>query len=478
MLKILRNRKLQKKIWIVLAIIIVPAFTLWGTGNMARNKQGPTFAGRIMGKKISLSDLQDSMAAVRNRALMQFGDKFSEIEKYLDLESQGWERLILLKEAEKRRVKVTDKEVIDLVQSYPFFQNKGGFDNHIYAQMLQYVFHTQARVFEEETRQDIMLSKLYKEITEGIKLNDKDILDEYKKANEEISVNYIAALTADFNKDIFIKDDELKDYFNKNSLQFKKPLSFNLEYVELSSGEKDDPANSDKIKKIYKQLTKKVPFDKVAKENNLTLKETGLFPEQGPVPGIGWSGDLLNLLIKSKPGRYLGPLHIDKNYYILRIKERKEPFIPDFEKVKGGVKDALMKDKSKLLAKEKIENCLKHLKDLQKINPKSIDFNAAAKIFGLKSDATGMFKFGSYIEGIGASDKFWTTARGLEEFQFSEIIETPSGFYILKLKSLVPSDEKKFEQEKTEFSEKLLLQKKQEAFTKFGEDLRKQAQKN
>jgi hypothetical protein len=52
----------------------------------------------------------------------------------------------------------------------------------------------------------------------------------------------------------------------------------------------------------------------------------------------------------------------------------------------------------------------------------------------------------------------------------------PSGFYIIKLKSKVPIDEKKFESEKSDFGQKILSQKKQEHFTRFIEELKKKAQ--
>jgi parvulin-like peptidyl-prolyl isomerase len=52
----------------------------------------------------------------------------------------------------------------------------------------------------------------------------------------------------------------------------------------------------------------------------------------------------------------------------------------------------------------------------------------------------------------------------------------PSGFYIIKLKSKIPVDEKKFREEKPEFAKKLLLQKKEEYFSRFLQDLKRKAQ--
>lgn len=474
MLRQLRNKKTAKKIWIVLAILILPAFVFWGFGSMVRSKTEEKYAGSISGKKIDSRDLQDSIMAVRNQALIQFGDNFSAIEKSLNLESQAWDRLLLLIEAKKRKINVSDKEVVTHVENFPFFQAKGVFNSRIYKQMLTYVFRTQARIFEEQTRQNLMIAKLYQGLTDNLKVDDTLVKEEYRSLNETKSVYYIAALPADFSKNIVVVDEELKNYFTENSLQFKLPLSFNAEFVELVANQPNDALTKDKVKKAYSRLLKNEPFDKVAKEYGVLIKETGLFPETGPIPGIGWSQELLSLINKSKAGPYLNPINIDKSYYIFRIKERKEPYIPNFDSIKNKIKEALIKEKSQFIAKEIIENCLKSLKKLYAANPKKIDFNKQAKKFGLKSAVLDSFKSGSYLEGIGSSDKFWAAADKLKENEFSDTLDMPSGFYIIRLKSKIPIDEKKFDAEKADFAQKILLQKKQDVFNKFMEGLKKQ----
>lgn len=467
MLKKLASRKTAKKVWIILAILIVPAFVLWGFGGAFKSRQESQYAGKIFDKKISLLEYRDAFEAVKNQAIMQFGENFSEIQKYLNLESQAWDRLLLLYEAKIRKTNASDREVIELIESYPFFQRKGQFNNRIYSETLQYVFRTQPRVFEEETRQNIIISKLYKEITEGaVTLNEAEIQEEYRKANAEISVSYIAGIPADFIKEISLSEEELKDYFTKNALEFKQPLSFNIEYIALDSEEK--------IKSILPHLNKKDGFTKIAKEPGISVKETGLISQTDPIPGIGWSVQIASLVSKLKVDEFSPPIHIDKYYYILRLKTRKEPFIPDYDSIKDKVRQAFLNKQSQGTAKEKIEACLKKLKETPL---KSVDFEKIAKGFGLKSGSTQNFKYGSYIEGIGASDKFWLAAQNLREDEISGIIEMePAGFYILKVKSHIPMDNNKFETEKKEFSQRILLQKKQEYFAQFIEELRRKAQ--
>lgn len=474
MLKRLRNKKTSKKVWIILTIIILPAFLFWGSGSLMRSRQKTNYAGKIFGRKISFLEYEDALSAVKNQAIIQFGDNFHNIQKYLNLKNQAWERLILLKEAKRRKISVSDKEVTEIIQSYPFFQRDGRFDQELYSSRLRYDFHTPARIFEEQTRQNLILSKLYAQITANISLTDEEITREYQKNNEQLSIYYIASLYDEFLDDITVSDEHCKEYFVQKSFKFKQPLSFNIEYVSLMK-DKDEEAMKDEIKNLLLRLNKKEDFIKVAGNFGLTVKETGLFKQTDPIPDIGWSPEILSLISQAKTGQFLPTIYMDNHYYILRLKEIKQPYIPDFETIKDEVKEAFIKEESQRIAKMKIEECSKELKELYKTNPASVNFDKIAKGYGLKSGSTDLFKYGSYIEGIGASDNFWMAAQDLEKDKFSGIIDEPAGLYIIELKSRMPIDGEKFQAEKNEFAQRILLHKKLEYFTKFLEELSRKA---
>jgi parvulin-like peptidyl-prolyl isomerase len=452
MLKILRNKKTAKKVWIFLAVIIIPAFTLWGFGSAFRSREESAQIGKIYGKTITPLEFRDAVNAVRVQAVLQFGEKYEEAMKQINFENQAWDRLLLFYAAKKRQFSASDKEVIEAIESYPFFQTKGAFDNKAYKEILQYVLHVQPRVFEEQTRQNLIISKLYNQVTENITVNDQELKDEYAKLYVKLIVDYIASIPADFAKEVKYTEDQLKSYFSKNSLIFKEPLSFNLEYIKLD--------NLDKIKSFKDSLNKKGVFERIAKDNGITINETGLFAQDKPIPQLGWSAEGFNLISKLKPGQCTSPIQADKNFYILRLKERKEPYIPDFDKIKDKVKESFIKDQSDKLARDKIDAAEAKLKT-------DNNFAKVAKSLGIKSGMTEQFQFGSYLEGIGASDSLWQAAHALKTEETSPVIAIASGYYIVKLKSASPVDEKKFNDEKADFSLKVLFEKKQDAFDKF-----------
>jgi len=465
------SKKTKKTVWIILLIAILPGFVLWGFfDSLKRSDHKNFYAGRIYGRKISSQDYKTALQSVKTLAVMRFGDNLQQIQQYLNLEEQAWQRLIMLEEASRRKISISNKEVIEAIQSYPFMQNKRGeFDEKQYKQVLRYVFHVPARTFEEQVRDDLAIGRLFESVTSGVKVSDAEIKENYDKANEELNLKYIAALPTEIMPGLSVSDEEIKAFFTANSLQFKKPLSYNLEYVLL-----EPSAQENRIRDTLNRLSKTVDFRTEAKKAGLEAKETGFFPENGPVPGIGWSSELTAQLAGGTPGRLLPPIKTASGIFILRIKEKKEPYIPNLEEIKPDIKKRMLEQRAGQEARMRIESCLTKIKSaLEAKQPVSLE--QLAKSLSLKSGQTGNFKFGSYIEGIGASDAFYTEAKKLSPGQYSGVIEAASGFYIITPESFKPIDEKKFAKEKDEFSRTVLLRKQNEVFGQFLQELDKKS---
>ncbi|MCU0650687.1 MAG: peptidylprolyl isomerase [Candidatus Omnitrophica bacterium] len=449
-------------------VCILPGFLLWGTASVIKSpKEKKAAYIRIFGKPVTPEDFNQAVQATRIQTMMQFGEAFEKFEKFLDFKGLAVERLILLHEAKSRGIKASDEAVRKAIAENPAFQRKGAFDPAGYEYMMRYALRIQPRLFEEITRQNLVLSGLYKQVTDKVLPEDKDIRAAYEKQNEQISVAYISALPAEFQKNIVLKDEELREYYSKNQQNFKEPMSFNLEYLTFET--EPQAVGASQI------LAQKDGFDKTADELKLEIKETGLFKDKDAIPGIGWANEVLEALPKMQKGDTL-PIHeVDKKYYAFRLKEIKEPFIPAFEAVIEKVKETAAQEKSKASAKEAINSCLTRLAGMAKDSTGPVDLDKAAQETGLKSSETDVFKFGSYIQGIGASDNFFTEAKKLKTNEFSPVIEMPGGFYIIRLKQLIPIDETKFTSEKSAFSEKYLSQKKEEKFGEFIKELKKKA---
>jgi parvulin-like peptidyl-prolyl isomerase len=167
------------------------------------------------------------------------------------------------------------------------------------------------------------------------------------------------------------------------------------------------------------------------------------------------------------------PLKTPTSWYIVRLKERKEPYTPSFNEIIEKIKETYFKVKSRQLAKEAIDAALLKLKSLT--DPRESDFAQVAKALDLSSGVTELFKSASYIQGIGASDEFFSVIINLPPDKTSDIITIAEDFYLIKLKQQVPIDEEKFKQEKDAFSRQLTLKMKQMRFMEFLWELGKRA---
>ncbi len=479
MLKTLRSKRVSKLIWIGLAVLILPAFLLWGVGSMARsNKDGHGYAGKIFGKNITPEEYREAYLATKTQYMLQLGEQFSKLEKYLNLNDRAWDRLILLYETRKRHIKASDDEVKEMLATYPFFQSNGAFDYGIYEKVIQYYFNTQPRVFEEETRDGLAIAKLFDQLTDNVKVTPQETKDEYRRENEQLSIYYIAAMAADFAGETAVSDAEIKDYFDKNSLSFKKPDSFKLEYISLEypqdAKDADTAAVDAKIKDIVERLNKDKDLAKTAKELSLEIKDTGFFGLDQPIPGIGWSPEIVDTISKLNIGSFAPPIHTQKGWYVLKLKEKKASYVPGFEEAKAEVKQKLILNKSRQVAKGKIDNALSQLQSIGG-TVKPADFDRIAKSLGLKSSSTELFKRSAYIQGLGASDNFYDAAWKLGKEKVSGVVDSEQGFYIVMLKDTVPVDEEKFKKEEKDFTEALLKRKKEDSFAQYMDELRSKA---
>jgi len=330
MLKILRNKKTAKKVWIFLAVIIIPAFALWGFGGAFRSKEETAVIGKIAGHNVTPQEFKEALSGVRTLATLRFGDKLPEIEKYLNLEAQAWQRLVLLYEAKERKIRVSDKEIIETIQTAPYFQDKKGFSNKIYSETLRYVFRLQPRIFEEQTRQNLILNKLYNQITKDVKVTDQEIRSAYEEENQELSIQYMASLFSDFSKGLKPSDKELAEFFEKNKAMFKAPPSKDRDAYIPGLEEVKDKVKEALIKEISERSAKEkinvcaeklktAQFNQAAGLCGLKTTKTGLFKAKDKIENLGNAGNFWRNAKNLKVGQPSGIISNENGYYIITL---------------------------------------------------------------------------------------------------------------------------------------------------------------
>jgi len=468
MFKPLRNKKLMK---IIMWCLII-TFALWGAGSVARTSRN--YAGIIFGEKIPPQQYSRAYYAVFNRAKMVYGDKLPKMQKFLNLEGQAWDRLILLYYAKKKRIKANNKEVVERVASIPFFQSEGSFNQKAYNYIVQNVFGATPREFEESVREDIIISKVVDSVEKDISIKEEEVKEAYSRKNEKADISYVLINTDSFKKDVAIDEAELEPFYNSHKEQFRTPEERNVYYINLPYPEKEGAGDEkEKTKQLAQEINDYLnlgeDFNALAKKYNLKIKETGLFSFGEAIPNIGLSYPFSIAAFGLSEERKNNVVEDTMAFYVIKLKEKIPPSIPPFEEAKDDVQSALIVHKAEGLAKGSAENYLELL-NLQKTSLENLSKQTKTDIINLK-DITRE----SYIKDIGYNVEFSKAYFAIKEKEFTGPVKVGKGYCLIRLDKLKPIDAEIFQKEKQEFKKKLLEEKKKKAFQGWFAGLKQKA---
>ncbi len=90
-------------------------------------------------------------------------------------------KTLLLQEAKKIKIKVSNKDLSDFIQKLPYFQKEGRFDKQQYLNILKMQLRTTPAVFEKDVRDSLMIQQIQENITATVAVTDKELADEMAK---------------------------------------------------------------------------------------------------------------------------------------------------------------------------------------------------------------------------------------------------------------------------------------------------------
>lgn len=460
MLKQLRNKNVAKKIFIVLALILIPAFVLWGTGSMTKDKAESTYAGIMSGKKVSNQDYGSSWRAVKNEAIMRYPN-FNEIYEQLDLNGQAWDRLILLGEADRQRIKVSDEEVTKTIRSFPFLSMDGRFDVDAYERLLKNTFQTSPRDFEEDMRNSLKIAKLINSVTKNIEVSDDELLKKYKEENEKIKIAYVTQSPRDFTDKVDASEKEAEECYKANSADFKMPERVNIEFIEFKYPDYlgGITITDDQIKQYYGSHTKEFERAESVRARHILVEDANaaadilkkikigadfaqMAKEFSEDPTKANGGDLgyfekgrmipefESAAFALKPGEVSNIVKTQFGYHIIKVEDRKPPYTESLEEAKEKIRNRLATEQAQAKA---YSEALRARSSMQTDS----DFEKTAKDYQKPIKKTGYFSGQELIPGIGRNPQLQRAAFNLKINEVGPLVSPDNvkseANYIIKL---------------------------------------------
>jgi peptidyl-prolyl cis-trans isomerase D len=241
-LKYFRNRKSMG--WLIgaffLVVVIFAFVALYVPDFMRPSAAGGTGnVAWVEGSPIPADEFLRTYRAQENQYRSQLGSQFSpDLMRQLGFDNLVVQELIRNKmlslEAERQGLAVTDREVSQVIMTHPSFQTNGQFmGREAYLNLLASSAMTPA-AFEAQLRQDILRQKLQNLVTDGVILSDADLRDEYRRRNEQASLQYAFVASSDFEDQVEVSEEDAKSYFETHEQDFARPTQRKVRFITLT----------------------------------------------------------------------------------------------------------------------------------------------------------------------------------------------------------------------------------------------------
>ena len=186
-------------------------------------------------------------------------------------------------------------------------------------------------------------------------------------------------------------------------------------------------AEAERIAKSLEATTKTpADLDKVAKERNLAVVETGLVASDEPIQGVGAQPEISGRVFGMKEGEVTPAMRVATGWVFATVTGRQDSYLPQLAEVKAKVADDVRQEKAAEMAKQRATAIATELKNAK-------DFAAAAKRAGLEVKTTELVARGTAIPDLGISEAVDAAAFALPPGGVSDAISTATGTAVIRV---------------------------------------------
>lgn len=245
MLKVMRDnlKKLAWVLWAVIAVFILLVFVDFGGAGGPGMAGGRDAAAWVGDEEISWNQFQRSHQALERQMREAYGDQYStEVARQLQVPRRAIEELInnqiLIEEARRIGIRVTDAELRETILSLPGFTDEQGrfVDADTYEQIAQANrYGTPARL-EQAIREDLLRQKLLDVLRQTVHVTDAQIEQAYREDVERAAIRYLLLPRSRFADEARADRPALEAYYQEHREEFRLPEQRVIDYLLVDKG--------------------------------------------------------------------------------------------------------------------------------------------------------------------------------------------------------------------------------------------------
>jgi len=471
-------KKLKWALYAVIFVFVALIFVQWGMGTDSARKRGD-YVAFVEDERITFNDFRRAYENQREMLRQFYKDRFSE-----DL-LKGMEEMVLNNlvdekimkmQAGKAGLAVSKEELKNEILKVPAFKKEDGtfIGFETYRNILAANQYTPKK-FEEDLKDDILKNRYRKLLTESIFISDDDILEEYKKRNLTINVDYIfypysnmenfvkidenelknyyekikdqfyeqekrkiSYLLIDYMKikqNLRATDDEIKNYYDNNLNEFERKEEVRARHILIKTEGRGEEKAKELADQIYERAIKGEDFEKLAKE----FSEDPGSKDKGGDLGYFERGKMVpefeEVAFSSEIGKISEPFKTNYGFHIVQVQDKREGGIKPLEEVRAEITAKILQEKAEIEGLNKAKSIYKRI--LEENPKKPEDFQKYTETEPTCTfNTANYFGLNDFVQGLGRAPELNNAVFALKKGSISPPIKTSRGYVIAYLEDI------------------------------------------
>jgi peptidyl-prolyl cis-trans isomerase D len=471
-------RGLKFVLLVVIVAFIATSLFFYGSGPMKGDGARASAIASINGEEVPAARfqrMQRNLLEYYRRAYRQ--DITPEMAERMGLTQQVISDLVqealIIQQAKREGITVSDEELRLRIQSIPAFQEDGRFSRERYLVQLK-----QNRMdpgeFETEVRRDLVRQRMEALVKDGIKVSDAEVEQAYMARFERVRADWASIEIAPLIAQVTVSDADAEAYVKTHEAQFGRPERRRIQYVLISpkafakavpdadaeayykehraeferpkrlktshilvrvpptGGSEAENKSKAKVEEAIRRAKAGEDFGKLAKELS---EDTATAPQGGDLGFVG-KGEMVpqfeEAVFALKKGEISPqPVRTPFGYHAIMVSEVQDGGVQPFRDAAAKIKEKLAAERSERAAQAKADEVRLALAATK-------DFAAEAKKLDVDWKEAPVAK-GDGIEGIGRDPQLEEALFGLAVGGVSPPIKTPGGFVIARVAESFPA---------------------------------------
>jgi len=481
MLKVFRDnlKYLSWVLWLVIVVFVLFVFVDFGA-TVPTGSTIPTDAAATVGDlDVTYGDFERSYRQAEETYRQIYGDQFNrELAQQMGLPLQVLDSLvadkILLQEADRMGLRVTDEEVRQAILEFPAFQAAtGGFvGEERYRQILRSSGYT-VDSFEQMIRTQLLGQMVRDVLSANLFVSDEDVLASYKDQIEQAKIRFVQLPSSSMASEVIASPEEIEAYFEEHQEELRVPERRVVDYLLLDQNTLRDTIelSDDELFEYYeanpeeftqeeqvraRHILLQVGSDRTeqeAEEQMLAIRdrlEAGedfatLATELSDDPGskaqggdLGFFGrgqmigEFEEAAFSAAPGEVVGPVKTNFGYHLIRVEERRDAGRSSFAEAQEPIRNRLLSQRAQGLAESTATELAERI-EREDLTTREALQQLADTETGVTFLTTPAFGREDNVPGIGRGTGFSVTAFELDPDAISEPVRAAAGWVILRM---------------------------------------------